>query len=147
MQLGKFVFIRGRDTEYKNAIANVLNFIDVHVERVLRRQSWHKSADNRDEDEPQSPRYILLDEMARETQDSMDLRYQLLHVFFPAHDATGIAVSDMLFHLARDRARWDKLRSEILAVTLAGPLRFELFKSMRYLRFVFNESESSNYDS
>ncbi|KAK3169419.1 hypothetical protein OEA41_008802 [Lepraria neglecta] len=140
MQLGKLAFIRGRDTHWKNAVRQVHEFIDSHVERVLRQRKSHDTVDNNNvAGKGQSRRYILLDEMANETQDPMDLRYQLLHVFFPAHDATGIAVSDMLFHLARDPNRWRKLQSETLAVISSGPYSFELLKSMKYMRYVFNE--------
>lgn len=114
-------------------------YIDKHVSRVLESQ---KSVENTgDEDERTTQKqYILLNEMAKETQDAVDLRYQLFHVFIPAHDATGIALSDIFFHLARDAHRWDKLRREVLAATTGQTLSFEILKSMKYLRYVFNES-------
>ena len=141
MQLGKFSFILGSGKEWRKAGEKVHTYIGKHVERVLRQQ---KQAHDKEMQRigGTTDRYILLDEMAKETQDPDDLRYQLLHVFFPAHDATGIAISDMIFHLARDHVRWEKLRCEILAATDSAALSFELLKSMRYLRYVFNECES-----
>ncbi|TGO32543.1 hypothetical protein BHYA_0308g00050 [Botrytis hyacinthi] len=134
MMLGKLKFIRGRDIEWKKAFGKVHAYIDKHVCRVLESQ---KSVENNgDEDERTTKKqYILLNEMAKETQDPVDLRYQLFHVFIPAHDATGIAVSDIFFHLARDAHRWDKLRRELLAATTGQTLSFEILKSMKYLRY------------
>ena len=134
MQLGKFKFLRGRDREWKEAIRKVHVFIDKHVEMVLGGQFPDRN------ETLQAERYILLNEMAKETRDPIDLRYQLLHVFFPAHDATGIAVSDIIFHLPRDPDRWAKLRLKVLTATSLKPLIFELLKSIKYLRYVFNES-------
>lgn len=140
IQLGRWAFLRGRDTRYKEAIAAVFRFIDGHVKRALQelqsQQSVHEESTAKEP--PES--YILLEAMAKETQDPMDLRYQLLHVFFPAHDSTAIAVSDIVFHLARSPIQWNRLRSEILAATSTKPLTFELLKSIKYLRYVFNES-------
>ena len=80
--------------------------------------------------------------MAKEMQDPMDLRYQLLNVFQPASNATVIAVSNMIFLLARYQSVQDKLRFEISTLTSPSlPLSFELLKSMKYLRYVFNESK------
>ena len=137
MMLGKLKFIRGRDVEWKKAVKKVHGFIDKHVTRVLKIQSTSGLEDPEEKDRPQK-RYILLNEMAKETQNPFDLRYQLLHVFIPAHDATGIAVSDIFFHLARDSNCWHKLQREVKGVTA---LSFELLKSMKYLRNVFNESK------
>lgn len=139
MMLGKLKFIRGPDTEWKEAVKKVHNYIDRHVSRVLEMRQDGKLGRSEDDNDPQK-QYILLNEMAKETQDPIDLRYQLLHVFIPAHDATGIAVSDMFFHLARDQYRWEKLQAEVLSATPGRPITFELLKSMRYLRHVFNES-------
>ncbi|TGO27863.1 hypothetical protein BPAE_0035g00060 [Botrytis paeoniae] len=139
MMLGKLKSIRGRDIEWKKAFRKVHAYIDKHVSRVLESQ---KSAENREEEDKNTTQkqYILLNEMAKETQDPVDLRYQPFHVFIPAHDATGIAFSDVFFYLARDAGRWDKLWREVLTATTGQTLSFEVLKSMKYLRYVFNES-------
>ncbi|KUJ21588.1 cytochrome P450 alkane hydroxylase-like protein [Mollisia scopiformis] len=136
MMLGKLKFIRGFDTKWKAANKTVLSYVDRHVSRVLKERPDFKL----DSEDGGQKKYILLNEMAKETQDPIDLRYQLINVFFPAHDSTGIAISDIFFHLARDPERWEKLRAEVLTMTASRPLTFELLKSMNYLRYVFNES-------
>ncbi|TGO84493.1 hypothetical protein BPOR_0498g00030 [Botrytis porri] len=95
MMHGELRFIRGRDIEWKKAFGKVHTSIDKHVSRALESQ---KSAENNEEEDkiPTQKQYILLNEMAKETQDPVDLPYQLFHVLIPAHDAT-----------ARDADRWD----------------------------------------
>ncbi|KAI9642244.1 hypothetical protein NHQ30_009046 [Ciborinia camelliae] len=138
MMLGKLKFLRGRDLEFKAAFGKVHAYIEKHVTRVL---ADPKNAGETSASPSQGPKqYVLLNEMARETRDPVDLRYQLFHVFIPAHESTGVAVSDIFFHLARDAERWARLRAEVLSATRGREISFELLKSMKYLRWVFNES-------
>ena len=99
IQLGKFAFIRGRDTAWKIAVAEVHAYIDKHVVRVLNSTKGKCTNASPSNGIANFGRYILLDETAKETQDPVDLRYQLLHVFFPAYEATGIAASIYSFNL------------------------------------------------
>ena len=122
--------------KYEQAVKTVHNYIDGHVTRVLESQKMELQ-------EMSPKRYILLNEMAKETQDPIELRYGIFNVFFPAHDATAIATSDILFHLAREPEIQRKLRSEISAATASQPLSFEVLKSIKYLRYIFNESKRS----
>lgn len=141
IQLGKFSFILGKDGVYNRAVANVHKYIDAHILRVLRELKSVGDVDETRSNENQKAQYILLKEIAKENQDPIDLRYQLLHVFFPAHEATGIAVSDLIFHLSRDHDRTKRLRREILAVGSPMPLSFETLKSLTFLRHCLNESK------
>lgn len=81
--LGKFSFIMGRDQQYKDATSAVHAYIDCHFKKVLSNQADQKSekftAPN--ESDPPKERYIL-NEMAKETHDPMELGYSLLNVFF-----------------------------------------------------------------
>lgn len=84
-------------------------------------------------------RYLLLNEMVKQTQDKLDLRSQILAVFMPSRDTTAFLVSNVFHVLARKPYIWAKLRKEIFSFE-AQPLTFELLKSMRYLQWVINES-------
>ncbi|KAH8695297.1 N-alkane-inducible cytochrome P450 [Talaromyces proteolyticus] len=140
LMLGKFSFIKGRDQPYKDAVKTVHAYIDGHVERALAEQQDHKAEKlDANERNHKGKRYILLNEMVKETQDPVELRYSLLNVFFPAHDATAVAVNNILFHLAREPKIQARLRADIMAATKSQPLSFELLKSIKYLRYIFNE--------
>ena len=80
--------------------------------------------------------------MAKVTKDTKDLRYQILNVFLAGHESTAVALGSTFFHLARNHAVWDKLRSEVKTVG-DTPLTFELLKNMRYLQYVISESKET----
>jgi cytochrome P450 monooxygenase len=87
-------------------------------------------------------RYILLDEMAKKTQDKLDLRSQILAVFMPSRDTTAFLVGNIFHALARNTTVWVRLRKEVMAIG-REPLTFELLKSIKYLQWVINESTYS----
>lgn len=86
-------------------------------------------------------RIILVDELLKRTKDLKDVRNQLLNVFLPAHEATGVALTNVFFQLARNPSVYAKLRKEIHA---SGgdqvPWTFERLKSLRYLQHVISET-------
>ena len=141
--LGWFKFLH-RDKKWWQACQNVTDFCDQHVEKALARREHDKKA-HLTEDAARSGNYPkrlrLVDEMAQETQDPIDLRYQILSAFSPAHDGAAILLSNTFFHLARNPDMWLKLRAEILP-TKDDALTYELLKSYKYLENVFREGSS-----
>lgn len=135
--LGKLkVFYRNQ--KWNDAIDIVHAFFDKHVDRAITQVTAEKNALQEGQ---QAQRHVLLYDMAKQTQDRLDLRFQTLNVFIPAHESTGIAISNVLFHLSRNQVVWKKLRTEILGLG-SKPLNFENLKSLNYLRYVLNESSS-----
>lgn len=139
--MGKFYHLH-HDKKWLKACDKVHGFCDRHVEKALERRRAGQDAveKNRAPNEQVKGRLRLVDEMAKETQDSIDLRYQILAVFSPAHDSTALTVGNALFHLARHPEVWTKLRAEIVP-TKNEPLTYDLLQSYKYLEFVFKESE------
>ncbi|PQE09254.1 cytochrome P450 protein [Rutstroemia sp. NJR-2017a WRK4] len=127
--LGRFAFLQGLDKSWRQACDEVHAFIDQHIERAIKDSDKPASA---------SPRYILLDELVKVTQDRLYLRAQLLNNFLPARDSTAIAIANVFFHLARYPRVWHQLRDEVLKYD--GALTFESLKHMKYAKFVVNES-------
>ncbi|PQE07503.1 cytochrome P450 protein [Rutstroemia sp. NJR-2017a BBW] len=127
--LGRFAFLQSLDRSWRRACDEVHAFIDAHIERAIKDSAMNK----------QSPRYILLDELVKLTQDGRYLRAQLLNNFLPARDSTAIAIANVFFHLARYPRVWRQLREEVLSYN--GPLTFELLKHMKYTKSVINESK------
>ncbi|KAI4114096.1 MAG: hypothetical protein LQ338_008053 [Usnochroma carphineum] len=93
---------------------------------------------------PQAPapeRFILLHELLRNTKDVTDVRNQLMNVFLPAHEATGVALTNVFFQLARHPSVYARLRKEILHAAGDGDSwTFERLKSLRYLQHVIHET-------
>lgn len=86
-------------------------------------------------------RFILAHELLRRSKDEKDVRNQLLNVFLPAHEATGVALTNVFFQLARNPSVYLRLRREVLAFGSDDkPWTFERLKSLRYLQNVVSET-------
>lgn len=129
------------DRTWKEAYDKVHVFIDNHVQRALEETKEHSTLASSKKLDQQTPphRYILLHEMAKETRDPIELRFQILHVFLPARDTTSIFVGNSLFHLARNPTVWSDLRVTALALGFQ-PLTFEVLKSLVLFRHVLFET-------
>ena len=136
VRLGRLKFLY-RDPVWFESIRNVHAFVEKNIDNALETERLRKI--NGPLEPVENPRYILLNEMVKQTQDKLDLRSQILAVFMPSRDTTAFLVSNVFHALARKPDIWAKLRKETLSF---GPqsLTFELLKSMRYLQWVINES-------
>ncbi|KAL9011508.1 MAG: hypothetical protein Q9173_003654 [Seirophora scorigena] len=84
---------------------------------------------------------ILLHELLRQTKDVKDVRNQLMNIFMPAHEATGVALTNVFFQLARHPTVYARLRSEIIdAGDKHEAWTFERLKGLRYLQHVISET-------
>lgn len=158
MSLRGLSFLWGRatrDREWKEACAETHGVVDKYIERALaeKADSEAKSSPSKDTSETvdsdgsipgdQKRPISFLHELVKETSDRQFIRDQIISLFFPARDASAIAISDLFFQLARNPGVWTKLRSEVL--NHEEPLTFESLKTMKYLQAVLNESKPSTY--
>lgn len=131
---GVFAFTSMFDKSWEKHYSKVHAFID---EAIARHTNRSVEKDSTETDFRQ--RYVLIDGMATEIQDPVELRFQLLNIFFPARDTSAIAVSNTLFCLARNPHLWKELRAEALKLG-DQPLTFELMKSMQPFRYALFEA-------
>ena len=140
---GKLESLYAFDKKWQRAYRKVHAFIDIRVRRALEETASTGtqgfSKDPHSAKQGSTQRYILLNEMAKETRDPIELRYQILNVFLPARDTTSIAIGNALFHLARNPNVWNDLRANALALG-SRPLTFELLKSLTLFRHVIFET-------
>lgn len=126
-----------RDKKWEVACRTVHDYCDKHVAAALKDQQETAPQQNA----TKSDGWVLLREMAKETHDPLDLRYQILNVFSPGRDSTGILLSNVFFFLARQPSSWLKLRNEVLS--LAGrTLTYEILKSLKFVNYCLKESMS-----
>ena len=124
------------DKKWKSSCEKVHAFIDRHVARAL---AETRPSDNSRSDNSTPHRYVLINEMAKQIRDPIALRFQVLNVFFPARDSTGIALSNALFNLARNPSIWTELREQALALG-DQPLTIEVLKALPLFKYVLFES-------
>lgn len=135
---GPFKFLVALDPKWRKAYKKVHAFVDKHVASAIDRQRRLAEV-GKDGNSKAREKYVLLHQMAMETQDPYDLRSQILNVFFPARDTAALAFSNIIFQLARHPHVWKDLRSEVLAIG-SQPLTFELLKSLKTTRAIINET-------
>ena len=128
------------DKKWAAATKTVHEFIDSYVDKALERRKGPEAMEGKLESRQRS---ILLEEMAQLTDDRLNLRYQILGVFIPAHNSTAALLSNLFFVLARRPDVWSKLREESMT-TPAEELSYETIKNMKYLRCVLNEGVYSS---
>lgn len=76
LRKGKLLFLHWPDESWLEAIRIVHEFVDFYIDKAIERQQIQ------DTNKPKEPeRYILLHEMAKQTQDRLDLRSQILSVY------------------------------------------------------------------
>ena len=134
IQLPQFNFLT-TDRRFWEACKIAHDFVDRQVQKVLLLSSQKRH------NEKKPRRYVLIHELLQETGNLLDIRHQLLNVFLPAHEAIGVALTNIFFNLARHPLVYSKLRKEILNANLSPcNLTFERLKSFKYLQFVISET-------
>lgn len=89
-------------------------------------------------------KYVFLEALANETQDPVALRDQTLHILLAGRDTTASLLGWLWFELARDPARYQKLRNVILrefgSYEHPSQITFSALKNCQYLQHCLNEA-------
>ena len=134
IQLGRWSALK-TDSMFRQSCDTAHDFVDTYIDKALLRAETRKDRDAKPD------RYVLVDELIKETGNLREIRNQLLNVFLPAHDAVGVALTNIFFHLARHPAVYSKLRLEILGMNVQEEqLTFERIKGHKYLQHVIQET-------
>ncbi|KAL9118805.1 MAG: hypothetical protein Q9187_004643, partial [Circinaria calcarea] len=123
IQMGRFRFLH-QDRKWREAIKTTHAFADKYVDIALAYREEYITTKKRNEpdkdtlieDDDVNNRYVLLQEIAKETDNRVELRSQVLHVFLAGHDSTAITIGNAIFHLCRYPDKWEKLRAEVIAM-------------------------------
>jgi cytochrome P450 len=120
------------DRKFEHDLKVVRDFVDSYVEEALSQRNAEKPESDRG-------RYVFLHELAKETQDPIQIRSESLNVLLAGRDTTASLLSNCWFVLARRPDIWAKLRAEV--DDLHGePPTYQQLKDMKYLRYTLNES-------
>ncbi|KAI9645128.1 hypothetical protein NHQ30_005862 [Ciborinia camelliae] len=125
-----------RDSEFNKACKTVHSFVDKIIHEAL------DKIDAKDEKavEGDGPgRYIFLTEMIKSTRNPKQLRDELLNILLAGRDTTASLLSNTFHVLARRPDIWQKLKAEIDELHGEKP-DYDTMKSMKYLKYVLNES-------
>jgi len=132
-----------RDQRYRQACADVHAYADQFVTKALefrRQQSLYPEKDQEKSNGDTKKRYVFINELAKDTEDPIVLRDQIVNMLLAARDTTAGLISFAFFMLARNQRVWDKLRAEVLTCW-TYPLTYDAVQEMTYLRYVLQESK------
>jgi len=134
MALGPLKFLH-RDKKWHESNARNHAFIDKYVDSALERKANGRLGKSND-----SKRPVLLDLMAEQMGDRVQLRNEATQAFVAAHETTACLISNVVFLLARHPDVQARARDEVLSVKTTQ-LDFDAVMKMKYLQNVINESE------
>ncbi|KAM3069195.1 hypothetical protein ACMFMG_010714 [Clarireedia jacksonii] len=101
-----------------------------------------------DEKTNEKERYVFLHQLSASTRDPVELRGHVMNMLIAGRDTTSSLLSFVFAALARDPARYAKLRGIILetfgsyddASSARDNITFASIKSCKYLQYVLNET-------
>lgn len=124
-----------RDKRFQDSCRFAREFVAKYVDAALD-NSARKAGTTKNPE-----RYVLAHKIAEETNDREDILNQLMNIFLPAHEATGVALTNVFFCLARRPDVYAKLRNEVLAQCgKDGPVTYDHLRSLTQLRWILNET-------
>lgn len=153
LRLGNLMFAH-RDRRFRDCCQTVHAYASRFVDQALayRRQQQEaalpslaekKQREGDDSDSPPRQKYVFLNELAKDTDDPVLLRDQIVNMLLAARDTTAGLLAFTFFILARRPDVWTKLRADVLA-HYQEPLTYEAILEMKYLRYVLQESRLSH---
>ena len=138
MALGPLKFLH-RDSKWHESNKIVHEFINKYVDIALELLNLPKGDRDRSKD-GKRPRPVLLNTMAEQSKDRVQLRNEAIQAFIAASETTACLISNMFFLLARHPSVWSRLCEEVFSLG-DKPLNFDISTKLKYLRNVINESE------
>ncbi|KAL2072294.1 hypothetical protein VTL71DRAFT_11637 [Oculimacula yallundae] len=114
-------------------------FIDHFVRLALSKDLREKELESGSKE-----KYVFLEALATQTQDPIELRSQLLNILLAGRDTTASLLGWLFLSLARDPARYTKLRNIVIDEfgTYDNPkeITFAKLKACQYLQHCNNEA-------
>lgn len=136
LRLGPFLWLY-RNKEFDRSCKRVHDYIDKFVDKALsRRNETHNGDDKHDASMKQ--KYIFVNELARATNDPVQIRSELLNILLAGRDTTAGLLSNTFFVLARRPDIWAKLTAEVDQLDGQKP-NYETLRNLKYVKYVLNE--------
>ncbi|KKY31212.1 putative cytochrome p450 52a12 [Diaporthe ampelina] len=138
VHFGPFYWIYS-SAPFRESVRQCNMFMDHYVKRALSKDGRQKSVEHKGK-----PKYVFLDALAEQTKDPIELRSQLMHILLAGRDTTASMLGWLFLLLARDPARYKKLRHAVIEEfgTFSRPkdITFARLKSCQYLQHCNNET-------
>ena len=117
---------------FKKDVNTVYGFIDHYIDLAIKDRKNYTLGRNKGE------RYVFLHEVVQRTQDSAQIRSEILNVLQAGRDTTASLLSHTWFTLAKRPDVWENLRAEVDDLSGEKP-SFAALQEMKYLKAVLNK--------
>ena len=128
-----------RDGEYPRHCKAIQDFVDYFVKERLQRTDDEKLVQTASG----KTKFILLDELAKITQDPHELRCECLNILHASRDTTAALSGWVFYFLARYQDVFNRLRKEVIDKFTANPTSEVTFNDLitcQYMNWMINET-------
>ena len=115
-------------------------YVDASIDKALTEQKQEHPDERKSS---ASGGRSLLQGLAEQTDDRLDIRNQVLQGMLAAQDTTSILLSNTIFLLSRSPKIYERLRQEVLALGPA-PVSFDTLGQMKLLGNILKECKLSH---
>ncbi|EFR05455.1 hypothetical protein MGYG_08468 [Nannizzia gypsea CBS 118893] len=133
--LQDFYWLQKDGAEFQKICKNMHAYLDKFTTKAIQKQASGKPTSH-----DLGGKYIFLEEAAKEFQDPVRLRSELFNILLAGRDTTASLLSICCHQLARHKEEWLRLRKEVLETLGNRKPTYEDIKSIKYLRYVLNET-------
>ena len=130
------------DRRFLRNCRTVHTFVEDLVQKAGERYALRvrNEKDSLAKEQPESNRYVFLDELVKVTDDPREMTDELISVLLAGRDTTASMLTSAFNILGKRPDIWAKLGAE--AEVLGGePPDYETLRNMKYLKYLLNESE------
>ena len=129
--------------DFSNRCKEIHKWVDWFVQtRLQRGGSDVKDPEIQIRDGSKRKKFVLIHELAKATQNPLELRNESLSLLFAGRDTVGALLGWCFYHLARHPRVYHKLRNIVLEQfgdSPDNPITFAQLKSCQYMAHVINE--------
>ena len=137
LRSGRLLPLLPRDHPFEAAKDILHEYADAFVRKAVEyRKIWEQGG--AEQNEKGEDRYVFLRELAKESDDPLDLRNNMLGMLLVGSESTATMLTSALSVLSNRQDLWAKMRSEVLNIREVEP-SYERIRALTTLNYVLNE--------
>lgn len=116
------------------------DYIDICIETALHKKLQARGDEiHANRNESSHINRTLLEGLAQQTDNRLEIRSHILQGMMAAQDTTSILLSNTFFLLSRNPSVYERLRKEVLSLDLDSPTTFDKLRETKHLSNILNE--------